>query len=549
MAHPAHERIDTPRRRNEPDKRNPDWSATADPWSDAGMTTDDDIKQWLDQRRVRLPAGGAPVLIGLDHAIAVIESATARIREGEPGFPRGWHLHGRPGTGKIGAHGGRPAPAGACSPRVRPCDSLAHPRAAVAVARVPRDPAPLSGPAAGGRLRGRTDRSWTSDSESKRMLYAALEGLDTLGREHDPRLGPVVIATTNRRSSLDPALLRAGRLGDVQIACPLPGRRHRLELLQHFLAPWPTDALDLEQAADQTTGWSPAQIKGVVGEAAGRALARSGRGTPITQADILESIRGQGHREREDEPELVAERLQIAAAHEAGHVAVSCWLGVPVTAVQLRASGDGFTQGGREDHPRSEHELRASLVDRVRRAWPQSASCWVPHPPGAPMTWRRPRASRSASSRRVWTVTSRPSAARRSQSVRRGSIDEPLGDHVLAVLAQARERAETIVAIQRDAIERLAERLIDTPVLAGRALQQAIAEAGLRLVRCIRRGDRSMDLRSLLGRRPDQRDQQRADEPERCRHDDDPDSCLSCLLDDLWPPVDDQPQSARAGAR
>ena len=62
------------------------------------------------------------------------------------------------------------------------------------------------------------------------------------------------------------------------------GRRHRLELLQQFLAPWPTEALDLEQAADQAAGWSPAQIKAMVGEAAGRALARSGRGTPITQA-------------------------------------------------------------------------------------------------------------------------------------------------------------------------------------------------------------------------------------------------------------------------
>ena len=58
-----------------------------------------------------------------------------------------------------------------------------------------------------------------------------------------------------------------------------------------------------------------------------------------------------------------------------------------------------------------------------------------------------------------------------------------------------------------------------------------------------------MDLRSLLGRRPDHRDQQRADEPERCRHDDDPDTCLSCLLDDLWPPVEDPTQSAREVAR
>jgi cell division protease FtsH len=266
-------------------------------------------------------------------------------------------------------------------------------------------------------------------------------------------------------------------LGDVQIACPLPGRRHRLELLLHLLAPWPTDALDLEHAADLAAGWSPAQIKGMVGEAAGRALARSGRGTPITQADILESIRGQGHREREDEPELVAERLRIAAAHEAGHIAVSCWLGVPVTAIQLRTSGDGFTQGGREDQPRSEREIRASIIIAFGGVAAERLLLGAASTGGVDDVAKATRLA-------IGLVEAGldpdfPPVSRETFSGRAPrTIDEPLGDHVLAVLAQARERAETIVAIQGDAIERLAERLVETPVLAGSALQQAISEAG-----------------------------------------------------------------------
>jgi len=173
----------------------------------------------------------------------------------------------------------------------------------------------------------------------------------------------------------------------------------------------------------------------------------------------------------------VAERLKIAAAHEAGHVAVSCWLGVPVTAVQLRASGDGFTQGGREDHPRSEHELRASLTIAFGGVAAERLLLGSASTGGADDVAQATRLAISLVEAGLdpdFPPISRAAFAERAPR----SIDEPLGDHVLAVLAKARDRAETIVAIQRDAIERLAGRLIDTPVLAGSALQQAIKEAG-----------------------------------------------------------------------
>jgi len=57
-------------------------------------------------------------------------------------------------------------------------------------------------------------------------------------------------------------------------------------------------------------------------------------------------------------------------------------------------------------------------------------------------------------------------------------LDEDISGHILELLAQTPEGAAVIVAQERDAIERLAARLVEQPVLAGKALTDAITDAG-----------------------------------------------------------------------
>ena len=76
-----------------------------------------------------------------------------------------------------------------------------------------------------------------------RVLTAFMAELDGL----EERGNILVVAATNRRDALDPALLRPGRLGDLVLEIPRPNRRAGREILARHLAP----GIPLDPAADR----------------------------------------------------------------------------------------------------------------------------------------------------------------------------------------------------------------------------------------------------------------------------------------------------------
>ena len=84
----------------------------------------------------------------------------------------------------------------------------------------------------------------------------------------------VVLAATNRRNALDPALLRPGRL-ETHIEVPEPDRDARRKIFDVHTREKPlVDGVDLEAVADGTEGYSGAEIASVCREAALRAIER-----------------------------------------------------------------------------------------------------------------------------------------------------------------------------------------------------------------------------------------------------------------------------------
>jgi transitional endoplasmic reticulum ATPase len=103
---------------------------------------------------------------------------------------------------------------------------------------------------------------------TERVVSQLLTELD--GLESNPNV--VVLAATNRREALDPALLRPGRL-ESHVEVPLPDEAARLAVLEVHAHEKPLgEDVDLEALAAETDGYSGAELAALVREASMRAI-------------------------------------------------------------------------------------------------------------------------------------------------------------------------------------------------------------------------------------------------------------------------------------
>ena len=129
--------------------------------------------------------------------------------------------------------------------------------------------------------------------------------------------GVIVIAATNRKDILDPALLRPGRF-DRQIYVGAPDWRGRLAILQVHARKKPlADNVDLPAVAKATAGFTGADLASLLNEGALLA-ARRGKAA-ISQQDLETSmIKVIAGPEKKSRVVSHAEKM-LTAVHEAGH--------------------------------------------------------------------------------------------------------------------------------------------------------------------------------------------------------------------------------------
>ncbi|KAF9047186.1 26S proteasome regulatory complex ATPase RPT4 [Hymenopellis radicata] len=136
--------------------------------------------------------------------------------------------------------------------------------------------------AIGGR---RFSEGTSADREIQRTLMELLnqmDGFDSLGRTK-------LIMATNRPDTLDPALLRPGRL-DRKVEVPLPNEQARLEILKIHAAPVNKDGeIDYEAIVKLSDGFNGADLRNVVTEA-GMFAIRDDR-EYINQEDLTKAAR------------------------------------------------------------------------------------------------------------------------------------------------------------------------------------------------------------------------------------------------------------------
>lgn len=157
--------------------------------------------------------------------------------------------------------------------------------------------------------------------------------------------GIIVIAATNRRDILDPALLRPGRF-DRQIVVGYPDIKGREEILKvHTRNKKLAPDVSLSTIAKSTAGFTGADLANLVNEAA--LLAARANKRAITQEDIEEAtikvIAGPEKKSR-----VVTEKeKRLTAFHEAGHAVCTyhCKTQDPVHQVSIipRGMAGGYT--------------------------------------------------------------------------------------------------------------------------------------------------------------------------------------------------------------
>jgi cell division protease FtsH len=204
-----------------------------------------------------------------------------------------------------------------------------------------------------------------SSDEREQTLNQLLSEMDGF----DPATGVVVMAATNRPDVLDPALLRPGRF-DRQVVIPLPTQRERRAILEvHIRGKTLGPDVDLDVVARGTPGFSGADLANLVNEAAIFAV-RANR-TSLTALDFSEARDRILLGRREESNVLLPEEKRAVAVHESGHALMAALAthGDPVAKVTILPAGQalGVTEQLPVDerHLYSEGYLRDSLAIRL----------------------------------------------------------------------------------------------------------------------------------------------------------------------------------------
>ena len=159
-----------------------------------------------------------------------------------------------------------------------------------------------------------------AESENNQTLNQLLVEMDGFKTEETI----IVLAATNRPEMLDKALLRPGRF-DRQITIPAPDKKGRTEILKiHSKGKKLAEDIDLESIAEDTAGFTGAELANILNEAA--IIATKSEHKVIEKDDIEEAVKKVTVGLEKKERVISDKDKRLTAYHEAGHAIVSWYL-------------------------------------------------------------------------------------------------------------------------------------------------------------------------------------------------------------------------------
>lgn len=176
----------------------------------------------------------------------------------------------------------------------------------------------------------------TENNQTLNQLLVEMDGFET-----DETV--IVLAATNRPEMLDTALLRPGRF-DRQITIATPDVKGREEILKiHSANKKFEDGLDLKTIAEDTAGFTGAELANVLNEAA--IIATVKKHKAITTEDIDEAVKKVTVGIQKTSRVISEKDKKLTAYHEAGHAIVSKFLDRVEDVKEISIIPRGFAGG------------------------------------------------------------------------------------------------------------------------------------------------------------------------------------------------------------
>ena len=322
-----------------------------------------------------------------------------------------------------------------------------------------------------GRARGR-NAGFSGNDERENTLNQLLTEMDGF----QTNAGVIVLAATNRADILDKALMRAGRF-DRQIEVGLPEIHERKQIFDVHLRKLKLDPdLDRDFLAKQTPGFSGADIANVCNEAA--LIAARHNKKFVGKEDFLAAVdRIIGGLEKKNKVITPAEKRTIAF-HEAGHATVSWLLKGASPLVKVTIIPRGKALGAAWYLPEERQittkeqwldEIAATLAGRV------SEQIFFGHlSTGALNDLERVTKQVYAMvayygmSEKVGTISYYDSTGQSDMAFTKPYSErtaQQIDDEVKAIISEAYNRAEAVIAAHRECLVTLAELLLEREVV------------------------------------------------------------------------------------
>ena len=175
----------------------------------------------------------------------------------------------------------------------------------------------------------------------------------------------LVLAATNRPDVLDSALLRPGRF-DRKITLDRPHKTAREAILKVHVRKVPLAAdVNLEQLAARTTGFSGADLKNLVNEAA---LTAARENLDEVTAHCFEVARDRIILGEERDAQLTPEERELVAYHECGHALMAYYMPKADPLTKVTIIPHGMAMGVTEQTPREDkyNYTESYLRDRIK---------------------------------------------------------------------------------------------------------------------------------------------------------------------------------------